>query len=206
MSYSIGQYRYNNSDTYYTTVSSNDEVDNNNNYDVDLQDSTSNTYIFSGINFSYKAILNTNDLSNDNNYYLKFQYINNNIPTTLLIQINNNNQKDDILTLSASPNFLYFLDISPKFSGKINIWSTDTSGTIKYNIYQIENIISSLTSNKLIKKIGIQGAPHLPVWINNNCIRLNKNGIYELHNGIDITSVGVFPDANNPFFLIDYEY
>ena len=99
--------------------------------------------------------------------------------------------------------YCYFFetDIAPQFSGQLRI-RTGSQITLLYNLSQI----NSINLPYPLKKIGIQGAPYLPVWINNNCIRLNKNGIYELHNGIDITSVGVFPDANNSFFLIDYEY
>lgn len=77
-----------------------------------------------------------------------------------------------------------------------------------------------------LNKIGIQGPPLMLMSINRQQIRIGKNGIYELNNGINVTSIGFVPkqyeckdkdgnvikDENNnvvtkkDFFIMDFEY
>ena len=41
--------------------------------------------------------------------------------------------------------------------------------------------------------------------INREQIRIGKNGIYEINNGVEIKSIGFVP-ADNDYFIMDYEY
>ena len=68
-------------------------------------------------------------------------------------------------------------------------------------------------------KIGVQGPPSLLMCINREPIRIGRNGIYELNNGININSISFAPryipssDLNSnsgslklDYFIMDYEY
>ncbi len=63
-----------------------------------------------------------------------------------------------------------------------------------------------------LTKIGIQGPPSLLMCINREPIRMGKTGIYEINNGIDITSLSIIPKSSSSFsdgldyFIIDFEY
>lgn len=58
-----------------------------------------------------------------------------------------------------------------------------------------------------LTKIGIQGPPSLLMCINGQQIRLGRNGIYEINNGIPINFVGFVPyNHQNKNFFMDYEY
>lgn len=69
---------------------------------------------------------------------------------------------------------------------------------------EINNIIDIIDIDYLTK-IGIQGPPSLLMCINGQQIRLGRNGIYEINNGIHINFVGFVPHEND-YFLMDYEY
>lgn len=183
MAYKIGQYRYNSNNIYYETTSSN-----NISLTRYIVNSVPQIYEYDNFDFEYYGEIN-NTLSNTKNYYLQFTIPAPPANTTahcIIMLINTVTEQqeviDSILLTNNSTTFSYA--IIPKFAGKIRLWlSYNSALSISYNLYEIKNL-STITNQKTIKKIGVQGAPHLPVWINNNCIRLNKNGIYELHNGI----------------------
>ena len=59
--------------------------------------------------------------------------------------------------------------------------------------------------NKPLSKIGIQGPPLMLMCINREQIRIGKNGIYEINNGVEVKSIGFVP-ADNDYFIMDYEY
>ena len=63
---------------------------------------------------------------------------------------------------------------------------------------------------KQFTKIGIQGSPSLLMCINREQIRIGRSGIYELNNGINITSISFVPKntvSNNlDYFIMDFEY
>lgn len=83
------------------------------------------------------------------------------------------------------------------------------------NFTQLKNILSTLNIQRLTK-VGIQGPPSLLMCINREPIRIGRNGIYELNNGIDITSISFVPKfvpKNNSsgsnvldYFIMDFEY
>ena len=66
------------------------------------------------------------------------------------------------------------------------------------------NNISHLT------KIGVQGPPLFLMCINREPIRIGRNGIYELNNGININFISFVPvgsgDGKLDYFIMDYEY
>lgn len=80
------------------------------------------------------------------------------------------------------------------------------------NFTQLKNILSTLNIQRLTK-VGIQGPPSLLMCINREPIRIGRNGIYELNNGIDITSISFVPKfvpkTNSnvlDYFIMDFEY
>lgn len=56
--------------------------------------------------------------------------------------------------------------------------------------------------NKTVDKIGIQSKPGFMMCINEEGIRLGKNGIYEINNGLKVDFIGT-ADLNS-MFIIDY--
>lgn len=91
-------------------------------------------------------------------------------------------------------------DEKTEIEGNLVDGRVTTIEDIKLSI--ITNII---TENKKLTKIGIQGPPSLLMCINGQQIRLGRNGIYEINNGILINFVGFVPHDND-YFLMDYEY
>jgi len=68
---------------------------------------------------------------------------------------------------------------------------------------------STYTNLEYLTKIGIQGPPSLLMCINREQIRLGKTGIYELNNGINVTSISFVPknSVNGlDYFIMDFEY
>ncbi len=76
------------------------------------------------------------------------------------------------------------------------------------NIIKVLDLEQGLTR---LTKIGIQGPPSLLMCINREQIRLGRTGIYEINNGIDITSISFVPKGSNDqnnldYFIMDFEY
>ena len=71
---------------------------------------------------------------------------------------------------------------------------------------------SSYTGMDYLTKIGIQGPPSLLMCINREQIRIGKTGIYEINNGINITSISFVPKISTlssdglDYFIMDFEY
>lgn len=71
---------------------------------------------------------------------------------------------------------------------------------------------STYTGMEYLTKIGIQGPPSLLMCINREQIRLGKTGIYEINNGITITSISFVPKESTlssdglDYFIMDFEY
>ena len=71
---------------------------------------------------------------------------------------------------------------------------------------------STYTGMEYLTKIGIQGPPSLLMCINREQIRLGKTGIYEINNGINITSISFVPKTSTlssdglDYFIMDFEY
>lgn len=75
-------------------------------------------------------------------------------------------------------------------------------------IYNIMNSLSgSIGGKNRLKQIGIQGPVGLLMNINGESIRIGRTGIYEINNGVTITSIGfIIDDTNKDNFILDYQY
>ena len=70
----------------------------------------------------------------------------------------------------------------------------------------LNNFITTISSRpSALKKIGVQGPPSMLMCINGEQIRIGKNGIYELNNGININFISFVPKSND-YFIMDYQY
>ena len=66
------------------------------------------------------------------------------------------------------------------------------------------NILDDVTYP--LKKIGIQARPSFLMCINKQEIRIGRSGIFEVNNGVEITSIGFVPKGADDYFIMDYEY
>lgn len=63
-----------------------------------------------------------------------------------------------------------------------------------------------------IKKLGVQGAPGMLMFINGEQIRIGRTGVYEIFNGYEVYSIGFvikespFIDDHYEYFIMDFEY
>lgn len=80
-------------------------------------------------------------------------------------------------------------------------------------LIDVLNTLKSTYPNlQYLTKIGIQGPPSLLMCINREQIRLGKSGIYEINNGINITSISFVPKNSTlssdglDYFIMDFEY
>lgn len=69
-----------------------------------------------------------------------------------------------------------------------------------------EKLKSDYSNLESLKKIGIQGPPSLLMCINREQIRIGRNGIYEINNGININSISFVPKNSTDYFIMDFEY
>ena len=69
-----------------------------------------------------------------------------------------------------------------------------------------EKLKSDYSNLESLKKIGIQGPPSLLMCINREQIRIGRNGIYEINNGININSISFVPKNTTDYFIMDFEY
>lgn len=95
-----------------------------------------------------------------------------------------------------------------------------TSGRIMdvvdYTYTRLIDVLATLKSTypdmEYLTKIGIQGPPSLLMCINREQIRIGKTGIYEINNGIKITSISFVPKTSTlssdglDYFIMDFEY
>lgn len=96
----------------------------------------------------------------------------------------------------------------------------DTAGRVinivDYTYTRLIDVLTTLKSTytgmEYLTKIGIQGPPSLLMCINREQIRLGKTGIYEINNGINITSISFVPKTSTlssdglDYFIMDFEY
>ena len=74
-------------------------------------------------------------------------------------------------------------------------------------VYNIINYLNTSIDNKsALKQIGIQGPPGLLMNINGEAIRVGRSGLYEINNGIKITFIGFIVEADEKYFILDYQY
>ena len=74
-------------------------------------------------------------------------------------------------------------------------------------IYNIINYLNTSIENKgTLKQIGVQGPPGLLMSINGEPIRIGRSGLYEINNGINTTFIGFIVEADEKYFILDYQY
>ena len=74
-----------------------------------------------------------------------------------------------------------------------------------YNVMDYLN--TSIDGKGRLKQIGVQGPVGLLMNINGESIRIGRTGIYEINNGVTITSIGfIIEDGNKDNFILDYQY
>ena len=87
---------------------------------------------------------------------------------------------------------------------------------VDYTYTRLIDVLATLKSTypgmKYLTKIGIQGPPSLLMCINREQIRIGKTVIYEINNGIKITSISFVPKTSTlssdglDYFIMDFEY
>lgn len=96
-----------------------------------------------------------------------------------------------------------------------NTLNTDGTYGRKINILidrldEIYNVIdfleTSIENKSALKQIGVQGPPGLLMSINGEAIRIGRSGLYEINNGINTTFIGFIVEANEKYFILDYQY
>ena len=74
-------------------------------------------------------------------------------------------------------------------------------------IYNVIDFLETSIENKgVLKQIGVQGPPGLLMSINGEAIRIGRSGLYEINNGINTTFIGFIVEANEKYFILDYQY
>ena len=74
-------------------------------------------------------------------------------------------------------------------------------------VYNVINYLNTSIDNKnALKQIGIQGPPGLLMNINGEAIRIGRSGLYEINNGINTTFIGFIVEADEKYFILDYQY
>ena len=74
-------------------------------------------------------------------------------------------------------------------------------------IYNVINYLNTSIDNKgTLKQIGVQGPPGLLMSINGEAIRIGRSGLYEINNGINTTFIGFIVEADEKYFILDYQY
>ena len=74
-------------------------------------------------------------------------------------------------------------------------------------IYNVIDFLQTSIENKgILKQIGVQGPPGLLMSINGEAIRIGRSGLYEINNGINTTFIGFIIEADEKYFILDYQY
>lgn len=74
-------------------------------------------------------------------------------------------------------------------------------------IYNIIDFLSpSINGSKVLKQIGVQGPSGLLMSINGEEIRIGRSGLYEINHGVNTTFIGFIVEANEKYFILDYQY
>ena len=74
-------------------------------------------------------------------------------------------------------------------------------------IYNVIDFLNTSIENKnTLKQIGVQGPPGLLMSINGEAIRIGRSGLYEINNGINTTFIGFIVEADEKYFILDYQY
>ena len=231
MSYNIGQFRRPQLDSYSTPLSM--ELSRQ-----QAEDATSGGILFYNAcgNLSGDNVMNS-----QNCYYLRFGVKQrSDSEQAFYLKIRNisetedNEQLIDEFKVTRGTGTVYFeVILSPNATYNQVLWelqrtaldyrmlnADDTYGRVMnivdYTYTRLIDVLtilkSTYTGMEYLTKIGIQGPPSLLMCINRQQIRLGKTGIYEINNGINITSISFVPKTSIlssdglDYFIMDFEY
>jgi len=181
-------------------------------------------------------------MNNKNSYYLRFGVRQkSDSEQTFYLKLKNNSETEDneqiieTYTVNRGTDIVYFENIiTPNDTYNEVIWELERTAldyrTVNPNgiygrlmevqIEQYARLIDILKNDlkatypdlKYLTKIGVQGPPALLMCINGEQIRIGKSGIYELNNGMNITSISFIPKYSSiasdrlDYFIMDFEY
>ena len=231
MSYQIGQFRRPQLDSYSIPLSM--ELDRQ-----QTEGATSEDILFYNAcgNLSGDNIMN-----NQNCYYLRFGVKQRSdseqafyLKLRNISEAEDNEQLIDEFKVTRGTGTVYFeVILSPNATYNQVLWelqrtaldyrmlnADDTYGRVMdivdYTYTRLIDVLtilkSTYTGMEYLTKIGIQGPPSLLMCINREQIRLGKTGIYEINNGINITSISFVPKTSTlssdglDYFIMDFEY
>ena len=126
--------------------------------------------------------------------------------TTFEIIISPNNNYDEIQFILSREALDYgiYPEEGSDISGRIMKIEVDNLSLV-YNI--LDYLRTSIDNKGRLKQIGIQGPSGLLMNINGESIRIGRTGIYEINNGVTVTSIGfIIEDGNKDNFILDYQY
>lgn len=229
--YNIGQFRRPQLDSYSTPLSM--ELGRQ-----QIEGATSGDILFYNAcgNLSGDNVMNS-----QNCYYLRFGVKQrSDSEQTFYLKIRNvsetedNEQLIDEFKVNRGTGTVYFeVILSPNATYNQVLWelqrtaldyrmlnADDTYGrvmnVVDYTYTRLIDVLTTLKSTytgmEYLTKIGIQGPPSLLMCINREQIRLGKTGIYEINNGINITSISFVPKTSTlssdglDYFIMDFEY
>lgn len=191
MSYNFGQFRRKQTDTYLTDLS----------YTVGEDKIIALEETLKPIDVTGKQ----------QGYYIRFKVQKGAIAQKVALKLLSETKEQTIKTFSLGAGSGE-VEFEVVFSPKTNVYQQiyfESEQEIDFEIEKlcsIYNILQTLQLNSL-KQLGVQGPTNLLMCINGEEIRIGRTGIYEINNGIKITSLGfvVEPDDKKNF-IIDYQY
>lgn len=226
MSYQIGQFRRPQLDSYSTPLS----------MELNRQQTEGAS---SGDTLFYNACGNLsgdNVMNSQNCYYLRFGVKQRkDSEQVFYLKIRNtsetedNEQLIDEFKVTRGTGTVYFeVILSPNATYNQVLWELQRTAldyrmlnarvmnVVDYTYTRLIDVLTTLKSTytgmEYLTKIGIQGPPSLLMCINREQIRIGKTGIYEINNGINITSISFVPKASTlssdglDYFIMDFEY
>lgn len=231
MSYNIGQFRRPQLDSYSTPLSmelSRQQTEGASSGDILFYNACGN-------------LSGDNVMNSQNCYYLRFGVKQrSNSEQAFYLKIRNvsetedNEQLIDEFKVTRGTGTVYFeVILSPNATYNQVLWelqrtaldyrmlnADDTYGrvmnVVDYTYTRLIDVLTTLKSTytgmEYLTKIGIQGPPSLLMCINREQIRIGKTGIYEINNGINITSISFVPKTSTlssdglDYFIMDFEY
>ena len=126
--------------------------------------------------------------------------------TTFEIVISPNNNYNEIQFILSREALDYgiYPEEGSDISGRVMKIEVDNLSLI-YNI--MDYLRTSIDNKGRLKQIGVQGPTGLLMNINGESIRIGRTGIYEINNGVTISSIGfIIENGNTDNFILDYQY
>lgn len=227
MSFNFGQFRSSQIDSYSTnltmelateqseSIAGNEVVSFYNKYGILSENNIVNNLNCYYLNFTVKRRSDS-----EQRFYLKLQNTNSTEDNEQLIdefKVSKGNGTET-LDIIISPNATYDRFVWELQRTALDYRMLNADGTygrimdVSINTYSqlidviAEKLKSDYSNLESLKKIGIQGPPSLLMCINREQIRIGRNGIYEINNGININSISFVPKNTTDYFIMDFEY